>query len=224
MSSTAAAGVHVQAAATSQSNARWAPVTGIAFVIFFVAGVLSSSPPNDDVSNAKWIADYTGRSNQAGHVLTGVFLVLAGLSLLSFIAVLWTRIARASRPGAVNPLPLLAAGVSAACIALGGILMAAVSGSILLNSGPVPAADLLRFANDTGFAMAGIAGMLAAALSVGLISLQARGAGIFGRKLTALGLATALVLLASFAFIPILALLIWLLAASVTLMRAPNAS
>ena len=219
MSSLTTADLQQLSHATSPPRLRWAPLSGIGFVLFFIGGVVASSPPANDASNAKWIANYTGSTNQVGHLATGVCLILAALSLISFIAVLWTRIAEASRPALVNPLPLVAAGVSAACIALGGVLMATVSGSILTNSGPVPSADLLRFSNAGGFAMAGIAGMLAASLCVACVSVQARSARIFGRKLMVFGLVVAVVLLASFAFIPILGLLIWLVAAAVTLMR-----
>jgi hypothetical protein len=198
---------------------RWTPLSGVAFVVFFIAGVVASNPPADTAPNAKWIANYTGHGNEIRHFVTGICLILAALSLISFISVLWTRIVHASRPGLPNPLPLVAAGVSAACIAIGGVLMALVSGSALMGSAPIPSADLLRFSNDGGFAMAGIAGMLAAALCVACVSVQARQAAIFGRKLTIFSLAAALLLLASFAFFPILALLAWLVAAAITLLR-----
>ncbi|HEY4347563.1 MAG TPA: hypothetical protein VGM80_08230 [Gaiellaceae bacterium] len=204
---------------TSPRYQRWTPLSGIAFVVFFVASVLASSPPADTASDTRWIASYTGHGNQAHHLATGICLILAALSLISFICVLWTRIVHASRPTFPNPLPLVAAGVSAACIALGGVLMAVVSGSALLGSSPVPSAELLRFSNDGGFAMAGIGGMLAAALCVACVSIQARGAAIFGRKLTIFSLVVAVVLLASFAFVPILALLAWLIVTAITLVR-----
>jgi len=67
--------------------------------------------------------------------------------------------------------------------------------------------------------MVGVAGMLAAALSVAHLSLLARSAGVFGRKLTVLGLGVAVVLLGAIAFVPIVALLIWAVIASITLLR-----
>ena len=222
MSSAATADLpHVARAANPARYARWTPLSGIAFVVFFVAGVVASSPPSDSASDAKWVASYTGHGNQVGHVLTGVFLILAGLSFVSFVSVLWTRISEASRPAVVNPLPLVTAGVAAACIAAGGVLMAAAAGASLTGSSPVPGPDLLRFSDAGGFTMVGIAGMLAAALCVACLSAQARAAGIFGRKLTILGLVASVVLLASFLFIPIVALLVWLVAASIVLMRSP---
>lgn len=222
MSSAATADLaHVTRAANPARYARWTPLSGIAFVVFFVAGIVASSPPSDTAPNAKWVASYTGHGNQLGHVLTGVFLVLAGLSFVSFVSVLWTRISEASRPAVVNPLPLVAAGVAAACIGAGGVLMAAAAGASLTGSAPVPGPDLLRFSDAGGFTMVGVAGMLAAALTVVCVSVQARAAGIFGRRLTILGFVASVVLLASVFFIPIVALLVWMVAASVALLRAP---
>ena len=97
--------------------------------------------------------------------------------------------------------------------------MASISGSMLASSSPMPSADLLRFSNGLGFAMVGVAGMLAAALSVAQLSLLARSAGVFGRKLMVLGLVVAVVLLGANAFVPIVALLVWLVIASITLLR-----
>jgi hypothetical protein len=199
---------------------RVAPYSGIAFVVFFIASVAVSSVPSNAASNKAWLTAYATHTKQAEHLATGVLLVLAALSLMSFLTHLWTRVVQARDSQSVSPLPVVAAGVSAACIAAGGILMAAASGSALLYSQPIPGADVLRLGNDAGFAMVGVAGMLAAALSIACVSVQARAAGIFGARLARFSLAVAVVLLASVAFVPIVALPIWLVAVTVTLNRA----
>jgi hypothetical protein len=102
--------------------------------------------------------------------------------------------------------------------------MAAISGAALTGHAPLPSAGILRFANDTGFTMVSVGGMLAVALSVAWLSAQARSAGLFGRKMAASGFLVALILLAAAAFIPIAALLIWIVAASVVLMRRSAAA
>jgi hypothetical protein len=202
---------------------RVAPYSGIAFVVFFIASVAVSSVPKATASDHAWLAAYATHAKQVGHLATGVLLVLAGLSLMTFLTHLWTRVAEAGDPRAVSPLPVVAAGVSAACIAAGGVLMATTSGSALIGSAPIPGADVLRLGNDVGFAMVGVAGMFAAALSIGCLSVQARAAGIFGTRLTRFSVAVAVVLLASVVFLPIVALLVWLVAVTVTLTRrAPS--
>ena len=169
---------------------------------------------------SSWLAAYTGRGHQAQHLATGVLLVLAALSLMSLLNALWRRIAEAQRPAAISPLPLVAAGVSAACIAAGGVVMAYVSGGELIGTYPLPAVDILRLSNDLGFALVSVAGMLAAALSVACLSIQGRAAGILGRKMTVFGLLVAVLLLAALAFVPILPFLLWVVVVSITLMRA----
>lgn len=199
---------------------RAAPLSGIAFVVFFVASVGASSVPSATASDRSWVAAYTGHGEQARHLATGILLVLAGLSLITFMTHLWMRVVAARRPEPVSPLPIVASGVASACIAVGGILMASISGSALIGSAPIPSAELLRFGNDAGFGMAGIAGMLAAALSISSMSVQARSAGVFSRRMSRFSLVVAVVLLGSAAFVPIVALLIWLVVVAVALVRS----
>jgi hypothetical protein len=199
---------------------RAAPFSGIAFIVFFIASVLVSSVPKDTAGDGAWIAAYATHSKQAGHLATGVLIVLAALCLMSFLTHLWTRVVIASEPRSVSPLPIVAAAVAAAGIAGGGVLMAAASGSALLYSQPLPGAGVLRLCNDIGFAMVAIAGMSAAALSIVSVSRQARLAGIFGKGLSRFSFVVAIVLLASVAFVPILALVIWLVVVTVKLVRS----
>ena len=201
---------------------RAAPFSGIAFVVLFIASITVSSVPKDTAGDKAWIAAYATHAKQAGHLATGVLLVLAALCLMSFLTYLWTRVIGAGEHRSVSPLPVVAAGVAAAAIAVGGVLMAAASGSALLYSQPLPGADVLRLCNDLGFAMVGVAGMFATALSIAGVSRQARRARLFGVRLSRFSIAAAIVLLASIAFVPIVALMIWVVAVTVTLTRNEN--
>jgi hypothetical protein len=200
---------------------RAAPLSGLAFIAFFAASVMISSVPANTASNSAWVAAYATHGDQAGHLATGICLVLAGLSLATFLTHLWTRVVEARRPDVVNPLPVVAAAISASCIAAGGIMMAAASGSTLIFSQPIPGAALLRLANDLGFAMVGVAGMPAAALSIACLSVQARAAGVMTTRIMRFSLIVSVVLLGSLAFIPILALMAWLLVVAIPLIRHP---
>jgi hypothetical protein len=207
----------VTVASASQQWRRWQPLSGIAFVVFFVASTMVSNVPAATDSDQAWIAAYTGAAYQLEHLTTGILLVLAAISLMSFLTVLWTRIAAARRPESLHPLPLVAAGASAACIAAGGVLMATISGSLLAGGGPIPGADLIRFGNDTGFGMVALGGMLAAALSLVCLSVQARSVGLFGTVMFVFSLVVAAFLLGSLFFLPILALLIWVIVVAIVL-------
>lgn len=222
---TAAQERDLAAGAPAANAARWAPLTGVGFVVFFLASVVVSSPPADSAPAARWVANYTGHGHQLSHEVTGVLLVLAALSLMSFLVMFWSRIGAARERARHSAVPLVAAGVSAASIAAGGVLMA--SGSTVTQgfakSDLTGTATVLRFVNDAGFTMVAVPGMLAAALAVAMLSVQARRAGLFGPKLTGFGVVVAVILLASLAFVPIVALMAWLVVTAVILIRRSSA-
>ena len=146
---------------SSDSLRRWEPYAGVAYVVFFLASMMVSNPPADNASNQKWIQSYASHHEQIHHLATGFLLLLAGLSLMTFLVALWRRIA-AAHPAEPSRLPVAAAGAAAALIGAGGMVMAYISGGELLGHYPLPSVDLLRMSNDLGFALAGVAGSWAA--------------------------------------------------------------
>jgi hypothetical protein len=207
-------------ALTSRHNtSRWEALSGLAFVAFFVGSIAASSPPADNAPDNRWIASYTGSAHQAGHLASGLLLVLAGLSLLAFLTGIWWRMATVDNTRSLSPLPIVAAAVSASCIAAGGIVMGVISGGELMGSYPLPGADVLRLTNDLGFALAGVAGMIAAGFTVACLSVQGYRLGLIGPKARIFGIAVGIVLLASIAFVPIIALLIWVVLMAIKSLR-----
>jgi hypothetical protein len=205
----------------SSSVRRWEPYAGIAYVVFFVASLLVSNPPADSAPDSTWIARYTGHSEQAGHLATAFLLLLAGLALMTFLVALWRRIAEAHPSGPPSRLPIAAAATAAALMGAGGMVMGYISGGEILAHYPLPSVDLLRMSNDLGFALAGIAGSWAAAVAVATLSIQGHAAGVLGTKMRAAGIITAVALLLSMLFGPIVALLAWVLAAAINWIRNP---
>jgi hypothetical protein len=209
------------------STSRWEALSGLAFVAFFAGSLAASSPPADNAPDSRWIASYTGTAHQAGHLASGLLLVLAGLSLLAFLTGIWRRMAtagHASSPSPLpSPLPIVTAAVSASCIAAGGIVMGVISGGELMGSYPLPGADVLRLTNDLGFALAGVAGMIAAGFTVACLSVQGYRLGLIGPKTRIFGIAVGIVLLASIAFVPIIALLIWVVVTAIQSLRRNGA-
>jgi hypothetical protein len=194
-------------------------LAGIGVIVFFLGGVASSSPPGNNASNAQWVANFTGSGNLWSHVLSGVFLILAALCLMTFLTGMWQRISSARPAGTTSPLPLVAAGAAATLMAVGGILMAYIAGSELIGTYPLPSADLLRLTNGLGFIVTGIPGMAAAALCITVLAVQARRAGLFGQRMAVFTWIVAAVLLLSFLFIPVLALMVWIVVAIITARR-----
>ncbi len=201
------------------SARRWEPFAGVAYVVLFVASVIVSSPPADDASDATWVANYTGHSEQARHLATGILLLLAGIALMTFLVALWRRIAEAEPTASPSPLPIAAAAAATACMGAGGMVMGYISGGEILGHYPLPSVDLLRMSNDLGFALAGIAAAWSAAVAVVSLSVQGHAAGVFGTRMRAAGVVTALVLILSPLFIPIVALLGWVLIVAITWIR-----
>jgi hypothetical protein len=207
----------------SSSLRRLEPYAGIAYVVFFVASMLASNPPADSASDSIWIARYTGHSEQAGHLATAFLLLLAGLSLMTFLVALWRRIAEVNPDVQLSRLPLAAAGAAAALMGAGGMVMGYISGGEIAGRYPLPSVDLLRMSNDLGFALAGVGGSWAAAVAIAALSVQGHTAGVFGTKMRAAGIITAVALLFALLFVPLVALFAWVLVAAVSWIRHPAA-
>ncbi|HEX6492678.1 MAG TPA: hypothetical protein VF112_04155 [Candidatus Dormibacteraeota bacterium] len=188
---------------------RWEPLTGVAFIALFLAGVLMQNSPNPDESNAVWTSYFADRAHQAVVTISGFLLVASGLCLVAFLTTVWQRVAAARRPAMSNPLPVIAAGIAGAAIVVGGVAQAAVTGTIIFGSQPEPGVDVLRLSQDLGIPIIMVVGMSAAALSIAAVSIQAYSAGIFGRKLLTLGEVVAVGLLLSVFFFPMALLVIW---------------
>ena len=103
------------------------------------------------------------------------------------------------------------------------MVMGYISGGEIVGNYPLPSADLLRMSNDLGFALAGVAGSWAAAVAVATLSVQGHTAGVFGTKMRAAGIITAIALLFAMLFIPIVLLFAWVLAAAISWIRKPAA-
>jgi hypothetical protein len=177
--------------------------------------------PDANASNKKWLDYFASSGNQIAQVVSAFLFVLAGLCLLWFLTVVWSRVAAARRPEATSPLPLLAAGVAAVSIAIGGVFNAIIAGAMIFGNGklPEPRADILRVFGQISFPLIAVAGMIAFALALGCLSLQARRAGVFGGGLTIFSLVVAVLALFSFIFFPMLLVLVWFLVVSVVLLR-----
>ena len=117
----------------------------MAFVVLFVAGFATMNTPNANESNKKWVDFFASSGNQIALVVSDFLFVLAGLCLLWFLTMVWSRAAAARRPEATSPLPLLAAGAAAVSIAIGGVFNAIIAAAMIFGNGklPEPRADIL---------------------------------------------------------------------------------
>lgn len=199
-------------------GAGWA---GIAFVPLFVVGMLMSmDSPDSNASDAKWVAWYAQRSHRVELLVGGYILVVAGLALIGFVAGLAQRLqAGATQSPVAYRLMGWAGPIAGVLIMVGAIQAAGVAGDISFGGQPVPhAADVLR--SNLGFPFIGVAGALAGAVLVASATLVAKRLGFVASWLVWLGWIAAVALLFGVIFIPMIALPIWVLATSITLLRS----
>jgi hypothetical protein len=197
---------------------RWEPLTGVGFIALFVAGLVINNSPSPDESNATWHNYFADKGHQALITIDGFMLVASGICLLAFLTTIWQRIG-ARRGAAPSPLPVVGAGVAATAIMIGGVVQAAVTGSMIFGNLPEPGPDVLRLAPDIGYPVIMVAAMPAAALSIVALSVQAYAAGLFGRRLLVLGEVVAVGLLASVLFVPMVLLPVWAAVIATVLLR-----
>lgn len=212
-------GVSADTPATRSRWTRWESLTGLGFVVLFVAGLLSTTSLQDNDPNSRWLQDYASRGNQVRILVAGFLVVLASLCLIAFVASMWSRIAQARRPEATSPLPLVAGGIGAAGIALGGVFAASVPGAMIFGHLRLPGADILRLTMDLFFPAVTIAGMFGVALAIAGLAVQAHRAGLFSRRFAVVGVVVGVLTLSSFMFLPMAVPVIWFLIVSIILLR-----
>jgi len=216
----------LRAANSEQRPARlgwpgWGPVSGLTFVVVFVASLFMDTTPDANASNTAWTSYFATASHRETALAAGFLGVVAALAVMSFLVITWTRIAAAGRPGLASPLPVAAAAVCAACIAAGSLLQALIPGSMVFNSLPEPSPDIMRVLSQAAGPLILVGGMLALALAMASLALQARAARAFGTTLTIFTLITAVITVFSFQFFPVLAPLVWTVTMSIVLIRRP---
>jgi hypothetical protein len=116
-------------------------------------------------------------------------------------------------------LPLVIAGFGAVAVAIGGTCTAIVSGAIVFGNAPEPSPDVLRYADNLGYPIITVAGMIAVAVAMGMLTIQAYRSGLFGKGLTYFCVVLAVLTLASFMFWPLFAMLLWCIVVSIVLAR-----
>jgi hypothetical protein len=110
-------------AETHRSWRRRESLSSLPFVALFLGAVGASSIPANNAPDRDWVAAYATHGQQARHVITGLCLISAALCLMTFLAMLWKTVAAARQPEQLSRVPLIAARVSAASIAVGGLFM-----------------------------------------------------------------------------------------------------
>jgi hypothetical protein len=202
----------------------WTPAAGVAAAITFVIGLaFAANSPNSDDTDAKVLAWYADHGHRVGVIVGAFLLAFFGLFLLWFAAGLRERLRAAE--GAGGRLSNIAFAGAVLCVAAvwsGGAALAAVPAGQSLGGSPLSNADVARFVPSAGFGAILLFGMFGAIALIDAVSIVIFRTAVLPRWLGWLGFVCAIVLLFGIAFFPVIALPIWLIAASIVLFRTTS--
>jgi hypothetical protein len=194
---------------------RWSPLSGVAFVLLFLAalGVSGDGPGDTPEEVARYFADDGNRSTE---FLVFFLLVGAALAFLWFLGALRGVLVRAERDPARWTALAFGAGVASATL-----LMA--SASLFLARAGAASQDEFAFDPATAnmFSNAAYALLVCSTMSAAILVLATSIIGlrtaILPRWTALAGFVVAAVLLFAFLFVPIFVWLAWVLAVSIVL-------
>lgn len=206
------------------SLSRWAPASGIAFVVLFVLGFgfATSGPDNSKDPPSDYVKFYSSTGNRI-HVLIGAYLlVLAAVAFSVFAAVL---VARVRAAGGTPTLMIASATAFAVLLGIAAASFGWPAGDIAFGNDPVPSGELLHNLPELGFPILLVPGAFAAGAFLFSVGTESRARDILPGWLTIFSFVAAVVVLGAVAFFPLLLLPLWMLAASITLLlRGPAAT
>jgi hypothetical protein len=193
--------------------ARWAPISGVLYVALWVITIFGfdSDTGDSDADIVSWYADSGNRDKQ----LIGFFLVLAAsMSFIWFLSVLRGRLAQAE--GTAGTKTALAFGAGLVAVTLWTIAMSvwmAISFTVDDTDEFVVDPNIDRLLGNLGYALwfAGTTIALVVVLCTALVGLKG---DVIPRWLAWVSVLVAITMLASFAFLPFLIWLGWVLVVS----------
>jgi hypothetical protein len=193
---------------------RLAPLAGAAGIACAVAGLAMDTAPTSSWPDARITAWYA--SNGSGHWLLSAYLIAAAAPfLLLFTAVVRDRLARAGA-SATSLSVVLGAGVAFAVTLLtGAALYAAVPAARVFARAPAPSPDISRYLLGAAYGSLVMFSALAAAVFAAAVSVAALRTRALPRWLAIAGIPFAVLMLAN-AVMPMAAITVWFLVASVT--------
>jgi hypothetical protein len=202
----------------------WTPTAGILAAVTFIVGLAATADsPDSSDSNAKIVAWYADHGHRTGVIIGAFILAFCGLFLLWFASGLRQRLRLAEGPeGRLANVALGGGVLLVALLWVGAAALAAIPAQQSFGGGPALSdADLGRFLPSVGFGSILLFGMFGAIALIDATSIVIMRTGVLPRWLGWLGFVCGVVLLFGVVFLPVIALPIWLIAASIVLYRQP---
>ena len=197
--------------------ARWAPVSGILYVVLWVVAIFALEGDTGD-SDSEILAWYADSGNRDKALASFMIVLAAGLLFVWFLSVLRGRMAEAE--GTAGTRTALAFGAGLVAVTLWTIAMAvwtSIAFAVQDSDEFVVEPNTERLFGILGYAIwfGGTTIALLVVLCVGLIGLQGR---LIPRWLAWVSFLVAATMLVSFFFVPFLIWLVWILLVSLVML------
>jgi hypothetical protein len=203
----------------------WTPTAGILAAITFLVGVVMvSNTPDSDDNNAQIISWYADHGHRVTVIVGAFILAFFGLFLLWFAAGLRQRLRVAEGPeGRLSNVALGGAVLLVGMLWVGSSLLASIpAGQSVGGATALTVSDVGRYLPQAGFGAILLFGMFGAIALIDATSVVIWRTGVLPRWLAWLGFICGVVLLFGVFYLPMIAVPIWLVAASVVLYRRPE--
>ena len=203
----------------ARQSERWAPLSGIIFVVLMFVGTFFVADVPDPDAAQQQLATYLADSGNHTRNLIGAYIwVVGALAFLWFVTGLRSVLRRAEAgAGTLSNLVFGAGVIYSALMMASAVAFAALAYAVGLRGATVSDPDFVRVLPQMAWMIlllgAGFAGLLLV-LTASILSLQT---GVLPRWLAWLGVVVAIVLLFDVIYVNIVPLLIWVLAASIVL-------
>jgi hypothetical protein len=199
---------------------RWSPASGIAFVVLLIVGFMLIDIPSGDDPAQKIANFYNDGGNRAQVIIGGYLMILSGVFFFWFLASLRSRLLAAEgAPGRLTAIVFGSGLVFAAMVMLAGAVFISVAGNIAFGDEKFVSVEAARLLPEVGYPILLISGAFAGIAMIDAASVLILRTRTLPVWLAWWGFATALLLLISFLFFPILLLLLWVVFVSIALLR-----
>jgi hypothetical protein len=202
-----------------EADLRWTALAGALFAVSFLAGMLllANFPLQLSFPDHVWTAWYEDGGNRARQLVGACLVVISSLAFVAFVAGFVSATKGAEQRGFSALLAQGSAVLFAAMAMAGGLTLAAVSAVVTFgpDASGTPDPEIMRFLDQAGaHGLIGLAGGWSAVVCVATLAMRARRSTLLPRWLSTAGGVSAVLLLASPAFGPLLVLPLWVLAAT----------
>jgi hypothetical protein len=200
--------------------ARWAPATGIAFVVLIVAAtLLVGDSPGEGAPDAEWVAHYEDDDTQTRHELSFALIGLAGLFFLQFLGSLRGALARAEgEPARITTAAIASGSVFIALALAAHVIGVAVTGTANFYEEFQVDANTARLFDILEYAFFVMSMFAAAAMTLAVTTLVFH-TGVFPRWVGWFGVLATIAGLLGFMVFPTLLILVFILILSIYLLR-----